>query len=61
MTENGSVKRQNPKNNGHTGNGSKTSSVLSIVFGAVIAFLLLGAVIYSLDRRSTLYSKVAVL
>lgn len=61
MTENDSVKQQNPQNNGHTGNGTKTGSVLAIVFGAVISVVLLGAVIYSLDRRSTMYSKVAVL
>lgn len=61
MAENDSVKHQDRKADSHTGGESKTGSVISIVFIAVLAAALLGTVIYSLDRRNTIYSKVAVL
>lgn len=40
---------------------TKSGSVLSIVLVSVLAVILLGLVIYSLDRRSTMYSEVAAL
>jgi cell division protein FtsL len=61
MAENDSVKQQGRQADSHTGGESKTGSVISIVFIAVLAAALLGTVIYSLDRRNTIYSKVAVL
>lgn len=61
MAEIDSVKKQDRKADSHTGGESKTGSVISIVFIAVLAAALLGTVIYSLDRRNTMYSKVAVL
>lgn len=40
-------------------NESKSGSVLTIVLISVIAAALLGSVIYTLDRRNTVYNKVA--
>ncbi len=40
---------------------TKSGAVLSIVLVSVLAVILLGLVIYSLDRRSTMYSEVAAL
>lgn len=40
---------------------TKSGSVLSIVLVSVLAAVLLGIVIYSLDRRSTMYSEVTAL
>lgn len=40
---------------------TKSGSVLSIVLASVLAAILLGLVIYSLDRRSTMYSEVTAL
>lgn len=40
---------------------TKSGSVLSIVLVSVLAAILLGGVVYSLDRRSTMYSKVTAL
>lgn len=38
---------------------AKTGSVFTIILVSVLAALLLGSVIYSLDRRNTVYNKVA--
>lgn len=40
---------------------SKTGSVLTIVLVSVLAAVLLGSVIYTLDRRNTVYNKVTSL
>ncbi|MBP3379796.1 MAG: hypothetical protein J6K77_02895 [Ruminococcus sp.] len=40
---------------------TKSGAVLSIVLVSVLAAILLGIVIYSLDKRSTMYSEVAAL
>lgn len=42
-------------------NESKTGSVLMIVIVSVLAAALLGSVIYTLDRRNTVYNKVTSL
>lgn len=38
---------------------AKTGSVVTIILVSVLAAILLGSVIYSLDRRNTVYNKVA--
>lgn len=38
---------------------SRVGSVLAIIFVSLLAAALLGAVIYSLDKRNTMYNKVA--
>lgn len=40
---------------------AKSGSVLSIILVSALAVLLLGTVIYSLDRRNTMYSRVSAL
>lgn len=40
---------------------SKTGSVLAIVVVSVLAAVLLGSVVYTLDRRNTVYNKVTTL
>lgn len=57
---------QNDDKKGHSQGGSgraetKFGSVIAIIFVAALAALLLGTVIYSLDRRNTMYSRVAAL
>lgn len=42
-------------------NESKNGSLLTIILVSVIAAALLGTVIYSFDRRNTVYNKVAAL
>ena len=44
-----------------SGNGgdSRVGSVLAIIFVSLLAAALLGAVIYSLDKRNTMYNKVS--
>ena len=49
----------NENNSG--GGNSKFGSVLVIIFISVLAAALLGAVIYSLDKRNTLYNRVSEL
>ncbi len=66
MADMDSVKQQNNKTNSHkqgatAGNDSKSGSVISIMLIAILAAALLGTVIYSLDRRNTMYSKVSAL
>lgn len=39
-------------------NEAKSGSVLAIVFVSLVAAVLLGSVIYTLDRRNTVYNKV---
>ena len=51
----------NENNSGNSGGNSKVGSVLAIIFISVLAAALLGAVIYSLDKRNTLYNKVSTL
>jgi cell division protein FtsL len=43
------------------GGESRVGSVLAIIFVSVLAAALLGAVIYALDKRNTLYNKVSSL
>ena len=57
---------QNDDKKGHSQGESgraetKFGSVIAIIFVAALAALLLGTVIYSLDRRNTMYSRVAAL
>lgn len=40
---------------------SRVGSVLAIIFVSILAAALLGAVIYSLDKRNTMYNKVSAL
>ena len=66
MADMDSVKQQNKNNNSHkqgatAGNDSKSGSVISIMLIAILAVALLGTVIYSLDRRNTMYSRVSAL
>ncbi|MBQ3139777.1 MAG: cell division protein FtsL [Ruminococcus sp.] len=66
MAEQNSVAKQNDAKNGHSQNEpqrteTKAGSVISIILIAALAAILLGTVIYSLDRRNTMYSKVAAL
>lgn len=66
MADMDSVKQQNKNNNSHkqgasAGADSRTGSVISIVLIAILAAALLGTVIYSLDRRNTMYSRVSAL
>ncbi len=66
MAEQNSVAKQNDAKNGHSQNGpqrteTKVGSVISIILIAALAAVLLGTVIYSLDRRNTMYSRVAAL
>ena len=39
----------------------KSGSLFTIILVSALAFVLLGTVIYSLDRRNTMYSKVSAL
>ncbi len=66
MAEHNSAIEQNDAKNSHSkkdpqGNETGLGSVLSIIFIAALAAVLFGTVIYSLDRRNTVYSKVASL
>ena len=45
----------------NSGGNSKVGSVLAIIFISVLAAALFGAVIYSLDKRNTLYNQVSSL
>ena len=40
-------------------NDARDGAILTIVFVSLLAALLLGSVVYSLDRRNTMYNKVA--
>lgn len=40
-------------------NNARSGSIIFIVFVSIIAAVLLGTVIYSLDRRNTMYNRVA--
>ena len=42
-------------------NDARDVAILTIVFVSLLAALLLGSVVYSLDRRNTMYNKVATL
>ena len=42
-------------------NEARSGSIISIVFVSLLAAALLGSVIYSLDRRNTMYNKVAAM
>ena len=42
-------------------NDARDGAILTIVFVSLLAALLLGSVVYSLDRRNTMYNKVATL
>ncbi|HNZ98378.1 hypothetical protein [Ruminococcus sp.] len=42
-------------------NEARSGSILTILFVSLLAAALLGSVIYSLDKRNTVYNKVAVL
>ncbi len=59
------AKTSNTSNTANTGNknggNSKFGSVLAIIFISLLAAALLGAVIYSLDKRNTLYNQVSSL
>lgn len=57
MAERNSAKRQSSSGR----SDSKVGSVISIVFISVLAVVMLGAVIISLDKRNTMYSQVAAL
>lgn len=66
MAEQNSVAKQNDAKKGHSQNEpqrteTKLGSVISIILIAALAAVLLGTVIYSLDRRNTMYSRVAAL
>ncbi|MBR5512998.1 MAG: cell division protein FtsL [Ruminococcus sp.] len=66
MAETNSATVQKNVKNGQSkknpqGNETGLGSVLSIIFIAALAAVLFGTVIYSLDRRNTVYSKVAEL
>ena len=43
----------------HRQNGAKKGSVISIIFVAVVAAVFLGAVVYTYDKRNTVYNQVA--
>ena len=47
------------ENESRAGGDSRVGSVLAIIFVSVLAAVLLGAVIYALDKRNTMYNKVA--
>ena len=47
------------ENEKRAGGDSRVGSVLAIIFISLLAAVLLGAVIYSLDKRNTMYNKVA--
>ena len=56
------AKTSNTSNTGNkNGGNSKFGSVLAIIFISLLAAALLGAVIYSLDKRNTLYNQVSSL
>ena len=56
------AKNSNTSNTGNkNGGNSKFGSVLAIIFISLLAAALLGAVIYSLDKRNTLYNQVSSL
>lgn len=57
MAERTSVKKQSSSGR----SDSKVGSVISIVFISVLAVVMLGAVIISLDKRNTMYSQVSAL
>lgn len=57
MAEQNSVKKQSSSGRSE----SKVGSVISIVFISVLAAVMLGAVILSLDKRNTMYSQVSAL
>lgn len=40
-------------------NNARSGSLISIIFVSIMAAVLLGTVIYSLDRRNTMYNRVA--
>lgn len=65
MAEHNSVKQNDAKKGHSQGEAqqpeTKSGSVISIILIAALAAVLLGTVIYSLDRRNTMYSKVAAL
>lgn len=66
MAEQNSAAKQNNEKNSHSQgepqkNEAGIGSVLSIIFVAALAAVLFGTVIYSLDRRNTMYSKVSSL
>ena len=66
MAEQNSAAKQNNEKNSHSQgepqkNEAGIGSVLSIIFVAALAAVLFGTVIYSLDRRNTVYSKVSSL
>ncbi len=42
-------------------NEARSGSIISIIFVSLLAAALLGSVIYSLDRRNTMYNKVAAM
>ena len=42
-------------------NEARSGSVMTIILASILAALLLGSVIYTLDRRNTMYNKVASL
>lgn len=42
-------------------NEARSGSVMKIIFVSVLAVALLGSVIYSLDKRNTMYNKVSAL
>lgn len=56
-----SDKNKEPEKNPDTVSESKTGSVLSIILVSALAVVMLGTVIYSLDRRNTIYNKVSEL
>lgn len=49
------------KNKKQHKNDARDGAILTIVFVSLLAALLLGSVVYSLDRRNTMYNKVATL
>lgn len=66
MAERDSVKSKSRGKKSQSGKGSERSetklgSVVSIVLVSALAAVLLGTVIYSLDRRNTMYSRVSAL
>lgn len=57
IPEQSTQKAASNKNNAET----KSGSVFSIILVAVLAVVMLGAVIYSFDKRNTIYNKVSEL
>lgn len=58
---NGTSGNVNKPESGYKNSGSKTGSVMSIIITSLLAAALLGTVVFSLDKRSTMYSRVSSL